>query len=227
MKKIVILIIFITQVFPYLWVEKPSWYWNGERWLSQTLKPWARGRLWLYLNPATDSCNKEQWEIPFTDSISVAQWIKWSIDGKKTLWRIRKFGEFAGIGPIIWIKSNADVVISFAGFENPTNGENQIEKYYYFTNNAVNEPGCNWEWISARDLNNYRIRLNFPSSLEPQIIKMWERIIVDQCDRACEYVDPGGATIILTLTVIKPWIDKRSGFFKSLPIEPSLIDIEN
>ncbi|MEO0120932.1 MAG: hypothetical protein ABIK40_06705 [candidate division WOR-3 bacterium] len=229
MKKIIILMIFIIiQIFPCLWIERPAWYWNGERWICQTLKPWARGRLWLYFKPVFDSCNKEHWEIPFTDSISVAQWIRWSIDGKKTLWRVRKIGTFAGIGPIICLKSNEDVAMSFQGFENPTNGETEIEKWYGFTDTTVEHPSEVSQWISASDLNNYTIRFDFPNSCQSQSIKIWEKIEVEQCDRACEYVDPDGATIILTLTVIKPWIDRRTGLFKSLPIEPPyIIDIEN
>ncbi|MEO0130325.1 MAG: hypothetical protein ABIK76_01330 [candidate division WOR-3 bacterium] len=229
MKKIIILMVFIIiQIFPCLWIERPAWYWNGERWICQTLNPWARGRLWLYFKPVGDSCNKERWEIPFTDTISVAQWIRWSIEGTKNLWRVRKIGTFAGIGPIICLKSNEDVVMTFEGFENPTNGETEIEKWYGFTDTTVEHPSEVSQWISATDLNNYTIRFEFPNGCQPQSIKIWEKIEVEQCDRACEYVDPNGATIILTLTVIKPWIDRRTGLFKSLPIEPPyIIDIEN
>lgn len=215
-----IIIAFITiQIFPSVWVERPTWYWNGERWIYQTFTSWARGRLWLYYNPVFDDYNKEEWETPFTDSTSHNQWIKWSIEGKKTLWRIRKPGIFCGIGPIIYVKNNSDIVISFEGFENATNGETQIEKYYYFTDITVNEPNSNWIWISARDLNNYKIRLNFPNPSPLQAIKLWEKINVEEWNQAGEYVDPNGATIVLTLTVIKPWIDEPIGFSKSLPIE--------
>ncbi|MEO0120931.1 MAG: hypothetical protein ABIK40_06700, partial [candidate division WOR-3 bacterium] len=171
----------------------------------------ARARKWIEYNPIADSCNKERWEIPFLDTISVAQWIRWSIEGTKNLWRVRKIGDFCGIGPIMCLKSNEDVVMSFEGFENPTNGETEIEKWFYFTDTTVYEPDVNWQWISASDLNNYTIRFDFPNGCQPQAIKIWERIIVEQCDRACEYVDPDGATIVLTLTVIKDWIDPETG----------------
>jgi hypothetical protein len=227
-KKIIILMTLISiEIFPCFWLERPAWYWNGNRWICQTLKPWARGRLWLYFRPVADSCNKERWEISFLDSISVAQWIRWSIEGQKTLWRIRKIGEFCGMGPVICLKSNEDVVMSFEGFQNPTNGETEIEKYYYFTDTTTVEPDASWQWISASDLNNYTIRFEFPNGCHPQSIKIWEKINVEQCDRACEYVDPEGATIVLTLQVIKDWIDPRTGYFKLLPSDPSqIVDIE-
>ncbi len=164
MKKIFILIVFIVmQIFPSFWIERPAWYWNGNSWVYQFGNATARGRFWLDYNPIADSCNKERWEIPFTDSISVAQWIRWSIEGTKTLWRIRKIGTFAGMGPVLCLKSNEDVVMSFEGFANPTNGQTEIEKYYFFTDTTVIEPDVNWQWIAAADLNNYTIRFEFPN----------------------------------------------------------------
>ncbi|MEO0097144.1 MAG: hypothetical protein ABIK78_03495 [candidate division WOR-3 bacterium] len=227
-KTLLLVCLFSLVVFSQQWQERLSWWWNGESWVSQFGNPTARARKWLEYNPIADSCNKERWEIPFLDTISVAQWIRWSIEGTKNLWRVRKIGTFAGIGPIICLKSNEDVAMSFQGFENPTNGETEIEKWYGFTDTTVEHPSEVSQWISATDLNNYTIRFEFPNGCQPQSIKIWEKIEVEQCDRACEYIDPEGATIILTLTVIKPWIDKRTGLFKSLPIEPPyIIDIEN
>ena len=227
LKKALILVAFISLTFAGVWQERPSWYWDGNNWVSQFENATARGRLWLDYNPVADSCNKERWEISFTDSISVAQWIRWSIEGQKTLWRIRKIGTFAGIGPILCLKSNEDVVMSFEGFEDPTNGETEIEKWYGFTDTTAVHPDEVDVWISAEDLNDYTIRFEFPNGCEPQAIKIWEKIVVEQCDRACEYVDPCGATIILTLQVIKNWIDPRTGYFKLLPSDPSqIVDIE-
>jgi hypothetical protein len=213
LKKALILVAFIAffSLTFATFQERPSWYWNGNNWVSQYGNATARGRFWLDYNPLADSCNKERWEISFLDSISVAQWIRWSIEGQKTLWRIRKIGEFCGMGPVICLKSNEDVVMSFEGFENPTNGETEIEKYYYFTDTTTVEPDASWQWISASDLNNYTIRFEFPNGCHPQSIKIWEKINVEQCDRACEYVDPEGATIVLTLQVIKDWIDPETG----------------
>ncbi|MEO0112858.1 MAG: hypothetical protein ABIK80_02735 [candidate division WOR-3 bacterium] len=210
-KTLLLVALFSLVVFSQQWQERPSWFKTENCWVSQFGDPVARGRLWMEYHLQGDSCNKEHWYIPFTDSISVAQWIRWSIDGKKTLWRIRKIGEFCGIGPIICLKSNEDVVMSFEGFENPTNGETEIEKCFYFTDTTVTEPGCNWEWICIPDINNYTIRFDFPNGCQPIAIKIWEKIRVEQCDRACEYVDPDGATIVLTLTVIKDWIDPETG----------------
>ncbi|MEO0086717.1 MAG: hypothetical protein ABIK90_01400 [candidate division WOR-3 bacterium] len=227
LKKTLLLVALFSLVVFSNPIENRSWWWNGTDYEEQTGLRNARARYWKDV-PLADSCNKERWEIPFTDSISVAQWIRWSIEGTKTLWRVRKIGTFAGIGPIICVKSNEDVVMTFEGFENPTNGETEIEKWYGFTDITGEHPSEVSQWISASDLNNYTIRFGFSNGCQPQSIKIWEKIEVGQCDRACEYVDPDGATIILTLTVIKPWIDRRTGLFKSLPIEPPyIIDIEN
>ena len=215
LKKALILVAFIA-FFSLTFAdfqERDAWYWDGTQWIEQTGDPTARGRFWLDYNPVADSCNKERWEIPFTDSISVAQWIRWSIEGQKTLWRIRKIGTFAGIGPVLCLKSNEDVVMSFEGFEDPTNGETEIEKFYWFSDTTETEPipPEDTRWISADNLNNYTIRFEFPNGCHPQSLKIWEQIRVEQCDRACEYVDPEGATIVLTLTVIKDWIDPDTG----------------
>ncbi|MEO0130326.1 MAG: hypothetical protein ABIK76_01335 [candidate division WOR-3 bacterium] len=211
LKKTLLLVALFSLVVFSNPIENRSWWWNGTDYEEQTGLRNARARYWKDV-PLADSCNKERWEIPFTDSISVAQWIRWSIEGTKTLWRVRKIGTFAGMGPIICIKSNEDVVMSFQGFENPTNGQTEIEKYYYFSDTTEDSPPPpdDSRWIPASDLNNYTIPFDFPIC-HAITKKMWELIKVEQCDRACEYVDPDGATIVLTLTVIKDWIDPETG----------------
>ncbi|MCS7249907.1 MAG: hypothetical protein N2323_02225 [candidate division WOR-3 bacterium] len=214
LRKTLLLVCLFSLVAFAVLQERPSWYSPdcGNTWEEQTGKSTARGRLWLDYHLQADSCNKQTWVIPFKDSVSVAQWIRWSIEGKKTLWRIRKIGCFAGIGPTICVKSNADVVMSFAGFENPTNGNTQIEKWYGFTDTTAVHPSQVSEWIPAQDLNNRPIPI--PSTCHAWARKIWEKIQVEQCDKACEYVDPDGATIILTLTVMKDWIDPLTGNYQ-------------
>ncbi len=215
LKKTLLLVILFSLVAFGVMQERPAWYWNGNSWVYQFGDATARGRFWLDYNPIADSCNKREWQIPFTDSISVAQWIRWSIEGTKTLWRIRKIGTFAGMGPTLWIHSNEDVVMTFEGFENPQSPKNDtIKKFYAFADTTVNQPDDTLEWIAAEDLNNCKIRFEFPKGCEPVAKKIWEKIVVTQCNRACEYVDPGGATIVLTLEVIKDWIDPETGRYK-------------
>ena len=204
MKRVVIIIILISIKISFTdWIEKPSWWWDPEeeQWVSQYQQPNARARFYI----KDEASDTSPGTINALDSLYLAQWISWWIEGTKAFWRIRRPYTFCGKGPIICFKSNADVEMAFEGFENLIKEGDTIKKYFYFTDTTVWQPHRNWQWIPAPNLNNITFRFRFPGEAVSR--KIWEKVEVKEDDKAGEYVDPEGAKIIFRAVGMKEWIE--------------------
>ncbi|MBC7083490.1 MAG: hypothetical protein H5T95_08370 [Firmicutes bacterium] len=200
--------------------EVETWYLNeaGE-WVSQgTENAAALARCWSS-GPAQGACNKESWVINFTHHASVAQWIEWSIGGTRWDWRIRKPGTYAADCINFSLKSNNDVAINYDGFADLAyleqgEGVKQTIDTYYSYGATLAEAEANG-WVRASDLNNDDDLIEDSAALHAGLnTKLWNKIVVENCNSSCEYEDT--ATITLTLQNMKHWIDPETGNFKSV-----------
>lgn len=203
------------------WYEDPpcsgNWVYQG------TGNRQALARLWKS-GGTGGACNRRFYSFNFQNSASMAQWIEWSINATEWKWRIRKVGPnicqtdgyYAGDCITLWLKSNYDVDITFSGFSNlynPNSIDKWIEIYYALGHFDVPPPKTDPCWIPASELNNLTIRFLDSDTLHNGIsLKLWNYIHITFCNSACEYTDPNGATITLTLKCLKPWINPNTGY---------------
>jgi len=180
----------------------------------------ANARAWHQGTMQGGFCNKKTWTINVASHASIAQWIKWELEAQGWNIKVRKPGIYVA-GPIKgWTKSNADILATATGFgdlkklENPGAGE-AIETWYGITYSYdPNNPVLPTTWVKATEL---------PSSATIPFCYnkgyLWIKIYVREDasggypkTRACEYQND--ATIYLSLTVVKDWIEPSTGFFK-------------
>ena len=180
----------------------------------------ANARAWHQGTMQGGFCNKKTWTINVASHASIAQWIKWELEAQGWNIKVRKPGIYVA-GPIKgWTKSNADILATATGFgdlkklENPGAGE-AIETWYGITYSYdPNNPVLPTTWVKATEL---------PSSATIPFCYnkgyLWINIYVREDasggypkTRACEYQND--ATIYLSLTVVKDWIEPSTGFFK-------------
>lgn len=201
--------------------EVEAFEWNGTVWSSIWVNgagaPAANARCWSS-TPDSGACNKQNWVINITNHASVAQWIDWSIGGTRWDWRIRKPGTYAADCINFTIKSNNDVAVNFDGFadleylEQGAGVKQTIDTYYSYGGSI--EAAQSNGWIRAADLNNADFIFPDGSALHSGLnYKLWNKIVVENCNSSCEYEDT--ATITLTVRNMKHWIDPETGNFKS------------
>jgi|ADurb_Cas_03_Slu_FD_contig_51_1971661_length_1068_multi_1_in_0_out_0_1 hypothetical protein len=161
---------------------------------------------------ASDSCNKQVWEIPFTTHASMAQWLFYNLGGTRWDWRIRKPGTYAADCIEATIRSNNDVVITFANFADllyqETGGVDPTISTWYAWGEDWNH--AKDRWVSAADLNKQRVTIGDSDQLHTGFVtKLWNKIDVVNCNSSCEYENTG--TIIITLQNMKLWVDPTNG----------------
>jgi len=205
------------------WFEDPPV--SGNWIYQQAGNNQALTRCWKD-GPTGGLCNRRFYRFNFRNSASMAQWIEWSISGTEWKWKIRKVGPnicqtdgyYAADCITWWIKSNYDVDVTFSGFGdlyNPTSIDKWIEVWYAWGEFNIPPPKNDPRWIRASALNNKVIRFSDSNELHSGIsFKFWNYIHVTPCNSACEYSDPNGATITLTLKCIKPWINPQTGYYQ-------------
>lgn len=221
--------------------EKDTYKWDSreEKWVLQEKGQTADARAWGQTDPRSPyyfdgiligGCNKKNWDIDVSVHASVAQWIKWKLSNGGWQIRVRKPGRYTTNCIEARLNSNANVVISFEGFDDLESLEKPgefIETWYAWDQKEDGSPldPNDPRWIKAPNLNNLSFEYDF-SGCE-QVKKLWIMILVRddhyndryRKTRACEYQDD--AKIKLTLTVIKNWIDPDTGLFKELQPEMS------
>ncbi|MCR4402001.1 MAG: hypothetical protein NUW12_04350 [Firmicutes bacterium] len=197
--------------------EVETWYLNNAgQWVSQgTGNAAALARCWSS-GPASGACNAESWVIDVTHHASVAQWIDWSIGGTRWDWRIRKPGTYAADCINFTIKSNNDVAVQYDGFadlaylEQGEGVKQTIDTYYSY--GATLAEAQSRGWVRASALNDSDDLLEDSAGLHAGLnFKLWNKIVVENCNSSCEYEDT--ATITLVLQNVKHWIDAESGNF--------------
>jgi hypothetical protein len=110
------------------------------------------------------------------------------------------------------LNSNGDITVTFSGFDNLHkigSPSDVVEKYYAYSNMVVTDPS-NLLWFPAPSLPNaYFVMHDYPAT-----VYLYEKIVVAENDPACEYEDPDGGVMTITLTNQKPWIDGPTGNYK-------------
>lgn len=198
-------------------VEVETWKLVDGNWVYQgTGNVEALARCWRS-GPASGACNKESWVINVTHHASVAQWIEWTIGGTRWDWRIRKPGTYAADCIEFTLKSNNDVAILYDGFADlqyQETGEGvkpTIETYYSY-GESLAEAESNG-WVRASALNESDDLVEDSAALHAGMsTKLWNKIVVENCNSSCEYEDT--ATITLVLQNMKAWIDPATGLYK-------------
>ena len=217
-KTIFLLAVMVLTVFATnYWQEQPCWAWNNQTggWDPQQGLVDAKCRKFLDIIPGlAGSCNKDTWQIPFYDQASIAQWAAWSLTGNRVLDLVRKPGTFIGAGPTFCLNSNGDITVTFSGFDNLHkigSPNDSVEKYYAYSGlNSQNVNLSTLVWFPATSLPNaYFVMHDYPAT-----VYLYEKIVVGENDPACEYEDPLGGTMTITLTNQKPWIDGPTGNYK-------------
>lgn len=200
--------------------EVETWYLEAGQWVSQgTGDVKALARCWSSGPSLDNACNKQNWVINFTNHASVAQWIKWAITGTRWDWRIRKPGTYAADCITFSLQSNNDVAINYDGFADLAyleqgEGVKQTIDTYYSYGATLAEAEANG-WVRASDLNNDDDLIEDSAALHAGLsTKLWNKIVVEECNSSCEYEDT--ATVTLVLQNIKHWIDPANGYFKTV-----------
>lgn len=203
-------------------VEVEHWELVDNEWVTHAAGDvTSLARCWRS-GPASGNCNKENWVINFTHHASMAQWSEWSIGGTRWDWRILKPGTYAADCIEFTLKSNNDVLIDYDGFADLAYlGEGgvktTIDTYYSFGEDI--EGAAENGWVRAVDLNDDDDMIYDSAALHAGMsTKLFNMIVVANCNSSCEYEDTG--TITLTLQNVKVWVDGRAGTWRDPQILP-------
>ena len=200
--------------------ETQVWKWvvgeNGQgSWVPQT-GVGADARAWHQGTTQEDNCNKEKWEIDVASHASVAQWIHWMLSSKGWQIRVRKPGIYIADCISATIDSNADVLVTFAGFDDLRKLSDPMKDLAIETWYALGDTNipADSAWVKATDLNSKTLRVPYCY----HDAHLWIKINVRGADdsgylktRASEYQND--ATICLSVSVLKNWIDPTTGNF--------------
>jgi len=199
-------------------VPHQAWELIENQWVPMPLGvPSVRARAFSSF-PVQGSCNKLRWVNPVKVHASVAQWIEFSLSGSRYDWQVRKPGTYAANSLTATLKSNGPVTVDFDGFANlqylGAGGVKQdIDTWYAYGEGAG--PG-DMNWIPAASVNGLDALVRDSAGLHNGYSwKLWNKIMVENCNSACEYED--NATITLVLDNQKPWIDPETGDFARGP----------
>lgn len=195
--------------------EVLTWWWN-ETAFVQNPAGGGDARLFVCV-PLDSSCNKN-WKIPVKMHASIAQWVKWNMNGSRWYWFVRKPGNYAGNCMTWQIASNQNVLINYEGFgpliaEEPDKAiYDTIWAWYGVGDVGTPPPKGNPWWVRADSLN-YEAEWDtiFDSAaLHAGIFfKIWNYIHVVECNSACEY--QSDAFVTVDLLCQKDWIDTETG----------------
>ena len=194
--------------------EVQVWKWDIDPltgqygWIPETKgSRLANARAWKQGDPQGGFCNKETWTIEVATHTSVAQWIRWQLNAQG--WRIyvRKPGTYIANCISGSIKSNAEVRVTFSGFDDLKNDLGEaIETYYSF---GEEDPSPAMVWYPAKTLDSETLVVPYCE----HNAHLWIKIVVreDPDDlypktRACEYQDD--AQVKISVTVYKTWLDE-------------------
>ena len=188
--------------------EVQVWKWDGNSWKPERKgNVEANARAWHQGTMQGDFCNKKTWTIEVATHTSVAQWIRWQLNAQG--WRIyvRKPGTYIANCISGSIKSNAEVRVTFSGFDDLKNDLGEaIETYYSF---GEEDPSPAMVWYPAKTLDSETLVVPYCE----HNAHLWIKIVVreDPDDlypktRACEYQDD--AQVKISVTVYKTWLDE-------------------
>ncbi|MGC8890271.1 MAG: hypothetical protein ACP5PC_06170 [bacterium] len=195
--------------------EVQVWKWDKDPYTGQwTWIPETKGsrlantRAWKQGEALSGFCNKETWTIDVATHASIAQWIKWQLNAQGWRFYVRKPGTYIADCISGSIKSNADVLVTFSGFDDLKNTSGEaIETYYSF---GEEMPSSAMVWYPAKTLGQETLRVPYCE----HNAHLWIKIVVREDasggypkTRACEYQND--ATVKISVTVYKPWLDNN------------------
>ena len=201
--------------------EVDAWFLTEDStWKSIGLgDPAAIAQCWAS-NPDDGNCNKD-WEIPVKIHASIAQWCKWSIDGTRWDWFVKKPGDYAAdcIGGTI--ASNQNILVDYHDFgdliaEDPAKAIDDTIEIWYAVAGALPPAFLSTDWVRSTDMNNeaeWDTIFDCLALHNGITYKLWNRIHVSTCNSACEYQAHG--YISLKLLCQKPWIERKTGNFQT------------
>jgi hypothetical protein len=209
--------------------EVETWYWNGAGWVYQgTGDIQALARCWAS-EPDFGYCNKD-WDIPVKVHASIAQWLDWTLSGKRWDWQVRKPGCYGADCITATLKSNQHILVDYHGFTDLTaesTSVNPVIPIWYTVSAmgaalpAAGDPA----WVTPAQLNDpaeWDTVYDSPGLHDGIQFKLWNMICVEECNSACEYQAHGN--ISLKLLCQKPWIDRGTGYFND-GSEPPPFDV--
>ena len=211
--------------------ETDVWKREGDQWvLLQKGDPEAEARAWHQGIAQSGECNKEKWEISVASHASVAQWINWTLSNRGWQIRVRKPGIYIADCISATIDSNADVLVTFEGFDDLKKLDDPdknlaIETWYALGDTSIPRDNA---WVEAKNLNDITLRVPYCSHDAHLWIKIYVRGTEGATNlypktRACEYQND--AKICLSVTVLKNWIDPETGnFLENQPPQSSNYD---
>lgn len=140
-------------------------------------------------------------------SASIAQWVTLDLSATELKWYVLKPGCYDTKWLSGYLISNGDVDLVFSGFEDlkSTTDPNKIiptyYKFWYF--------GGPWnpQWVRAGNFNG-TVPISEP--IYGRVFRIYNKIEVSMFTPACEYKDPGDATICATLKEQKTWVVRPS-----------------
>lgn len=196
--------------------EQTHWEWNKDKGENGGWDEYAAGnsaslaRCWTS-GGAFGNCNRKVWTFQLTNHASMAQWCNWNVTRTRWDWRILKPGTYAADCISATIQSNNDVKINFSGFgdlqyqEADAGVKQTIDTYYSWGPDLESNP-----WVRAGDLNDQFALISDSEDLHETLeTKLWNKIVVENCNSSCEYENTG--TITITLQNIKRWVEPQTG----------------
>ncbi|HOQ24571.1 MAG TPA: hypothetical protein PLI94_07020 [Bacillota bacterium] len=167
-------------------------------------------------------CCKEVWNVDITNTAVVTQWLNYKFGGQGWSWQVRKPGEYAADCLSFFIQSNADVNVSFSGFDHltavaGTGAVDSVAVAYSYTlgrNESLPPASSRDAWYTPEQLNQLKFTLPYEQISGGLDCKLWNRIEIKEDTHAGTYTNTG--TVTFTLTDVKDFIDPVTGDFKQV-----------
>lgn len=138
---------------------------------------------------------------------SVAQWVTLFLSATEIKWYILKPDSYDTKWFFGCLASNGDVELVFSGFEDlksTTDPSKVIPTYYKYWRLWGDS---DLSWVRASDFNGVR---QIPEPILGTVFRIYNKVDVSHLTPACEYEDPNGATLCVTLKEQKPWVQRPS-----------------
>lgn len=167
---------------------------------------YPKGAWAVISNPQFFSCNLDP-RFDLKVEASVAQWVTLSLSATEIKWYVLKPGCYDTKWLYGCLTSNGDVELTFSGFEDlqsTTDPSKTIPAYYKYW--QFGGPYPLW-WVRASQFNGTR---EIREPIWGTVFRIYNKIEVSHFTSACEYADPNGATLCVTLKEQKAWVQKSS-----------------
>jgi hypothetical protein len=211
------------------WIEKPVYVWDGTQWTGgvDTGDVTAPARAWMQNTVTVDTSNREIYSMQLNHQVMVTQWMIWQSNGDGWYWGVRRPGTFAS-GQISTVaRSNADLLISFQGFDELVSTSPDITvddtiEVKYALGYDVPPAADDTAWHTPSELNqlSFYVYDSYDLHWYGFANKIMAQIHVSPCNSCAIYEDLDGGQIVAALQCVDPWIDPETGYFSGMPQFP-------